>query len=351
MILTFGYPASEQRTGGVAALYEFANALARRGHDVRVIHGPAPVPSWFEFDRAIVHLHNSSLDDPSLPSGDVVFSVDAPERLGLPCGVVQGYRMLSREMEHHVFRARAPKVCVAKWLIDIGVSLGVPVEQLWHVPCGMDHRTFARRTPLEARTFDVAFLHHAHSSKGWAVAAAALDELRRLRPDLDALVFGMMPLDQEIHFGLPLPPEPVPGWATFVEGASHRRLADEVYNATKVYVQASNFEGFGLTAIEAMACGAALVTTDNGGSQDYAIDGETALVVPVGDAPALARAVDSLLGDDALRCRIAAEGTRYIRRFDWDVGAATIEGHLEDYLADPAAFRAEPAPFDEAAVS
>ena len=55
--------------------------------------------------------------------------------------------------------------------------------------------------------------------------------------------------------------------------------------------------------IEAMACGAALVTTDNGGSRDYAFDGTTALVADVGDAARLTEHVVTLLRDDALRVR------------------------------------------------
>jgi glycosyltransferase involved in cell wall biosynthesis len=84
-----------------------------------------------------------------------------------------------------------------------------------------------------------------------------------------------------------------------------------------------------------MACGAALVTTANGGSRDYAVDGETALVRPVGDACGLAAALVELVSDGGLRSRLAAAGERHVRRFDWDEGARTLEGHLASYLADP----------------
>src|SRR5690606_27896667 len=101
------------------------------------------------------------------------FHVDAPRRLGLPVGIVQGYRMLGGELERALFRARAPKACVASWLIDVGRRHGVPAEQLWYLPLGIDQRTFSYRTPPERRTIDVAMLSHPHREKGLAVGIAA----------------------------------------------------------------------------------------------------------------------------------------------------------------------------------
>jgi glycosyltransferase involved in cell wall biosynthesis len=339
VILTFAYPGSEQRTGGVATLYEFASALARRGHEVHIFHGDAPAPSWFAFDERIVHHSAPSIDDPSLPAGDVIFAVTAPERLGLPVGIVQGYRMIDPGLEHQLITAPCPKMCVARWLIDVATDLGVPPEQLWHTPYGIDHDLFAPRIPQDRRTIDVAMLYHAHPEKGWGVAVAAVEEVRRRRPDLRVVAFGMIPPSVPEAYGLKRPSEPLPEWAEFVTAPSHRQLADEVYNATRVFLQPSFHEGFGLPALESMACGAALVSTDNGGSQDYALPGETALVAPPGDAAGLADAIDELLGDDALRARLTEAGSRHALRFDWDRTAAELEGHLERYVADPARYR------------
>ena len=47
-----------------------------------------------------------------------------------------------------------------------------------------------------------------------------------------------------------------------------------------IYVLPSAYEGWGLTAVEAMACGAAVITTRNGGVEDFARDGDNALLVP-----------------------------------------------------------------------
>lgn len=131
---------------------------------------------------------------------------------------------------------------------------------------------------------------------------------------------------------------------TFVLDPAPDVLVRQVYGTSRAFLQASRYEGFGFTAVEAMACGAALVTTDNGGSRDYALPGETALVVAPGDRHGMAQALLRILDDDDEQRRLATAGERYVRRFDWDVGGAILEQHLDDYLADPAAFQQPPGP-------
>jgi L-malate glycosyltransferase len=341
VIVNFAYASSPDRTGGVFVLYELANALARRGHDVNFVHGPLTpyrVESLdqlppFRFDDRVAHHLVDRLDDPRLPAGDVVFLLDAPRRLGLPAAIVQGYRMLREDVERDVFRAPAPKACVASWLVDVGIRYGAPPEQLWYVPPGLDHRIFRVITPQARRPYDVAMLFHPHREKGFAVGVDALAALKQRVRGLRALVFGMN-----------RPTVALPDWVDFRQAPDHQALATGIYNQTRVFMQPSFHEGFGYTAVEAMACGCALVTTDNGGSRNYAVPGETALVVPAGDSEGLARAGERLLRDDAERTRLASAGSQLVRtRFDWDHTASLLETHLAAYIAGPERYQRAPA--------
>lgn len=324
--------------GGVTALYEFANGLARRGHVVHIAHGsfwgrPGVASlqelDWFRFEPGIEH-HFGVTPIP-LPAADVIFGTEAPPELGLPVLIVQGFAMFPEEMERVTFRTPCLKVCVASWLVDRGIGYGVEPDQLVHVPMGIDHETFRVTHPIDARPRQVAMLYNSHPAKGWVPGWETLERVHDHMPEVRALLFGTE-----------RPDRPLPEWTTFFYDPDPNVLVEAVYNQCRVFLQPSLYEGFGFTAVEAMACGAALVSTDNGGSADYAKDGETALVAPPGDVDQLTSQVESLLRDDERRVELAIAGRDYVQRFRWDRAAALLESHLERYIADPAAFQRPP---------
>src|SRR6266550_1256679 len=69
------------------------------------------------------------------------------------------------------------------------------------------------------------------------------------------------------------------------------------YQRLTIYAFTSRNEGFGLTLIEAMAAGAALVASRAGAAETVVVDGETGVLVPTGDAAALAAALEPLMRD------------------------------------------------------
>jgi glycosyltransferase involved in cell wall biosynthesis len=80
------------------------------------------------------------------------------------------------------------------------------------------------------------------------------------------------------------------------------------YERSDLYVLSSRFEGFGMTLVEAMACGVASISYDcDCGPRDIIQHGHNGLLVsPVGDVGKLAQSLHTLMTDDALRARLAA---------------------------------------------
>jgi mannosyltransferase len=99
------------------------------------------------------------------------------------------------------------------------------------------------------------------------------------------------------------------------------------YQRVSIYAFTSRNEGFGLTLIEASAAGAALIATRAGAAETVVVDGETGVLVPTGDAAALARALEPLMRDpEHARAMGEKARARVLAEFSIEVEAERIAG-------------------------
>jgi glycosyltransferase involved in cell wall biosynthesis len=93
-----------------------------------------------------------------------------------------------------------------------------------------------------------------------------------------------------------------------------------------IFVLASTYEGFGVSAVEASATGLPVVATDVYGIPDVVADGRTGLLVPPGDPAALAEAMGHLVEDAHRRRSLGRAGREYVAaRYDWRTNAAQMD--------------------------
>jgi glycosyltransferase involved in cell wall biosynthesis len=119
---------------------------------------------------------------------------------------------------------------------------------------------------------------------------------------------------------------------TFV-GSRGRSELRTYYAAADIFVTTPWYEPFGITPLEAMACGVPVVGSSVGGIKMTVADGETGFLVPPRNPEALANRLAVLLGNSRLRDSFGANGRRRVQRlFTWDRVGAAIERLYRDVI-------------------
>ncbi|MBM3907414.1 MAG: glycosyltransferase family 4 protein [Gemmatimonadetes bacterium] len=95
---------------------------------------------------------------------------------------------------------------------------------------------------------------------------------------------------------------------------------------------ASPKEGWGLTNIEASACGTPVVASNSPGIRESVRDGVTGFLVPHGDTAAMAAAMQRLCDAPPLVATLGAQGRRFAESFTWDRAATETAAHLEQVI-------------------
>ena len=98
-------------------------------------------------------------------------------------------------------------------------------------------------------------------------------------------------------------------------------------------VFASPKEGWGITNLEAAACGTPVVASNSPGIRESVHDGETGYLVPHGDVGAMAGAMGRLAGDASLVARLGVQARRFAETFTWERAADETASHLYRVLA------------------
>jgi phosphatidylinositol alpha-1,6-mannosyltransferase len=221
-------------------------------------------------------------------------------------------------------------------VLDVGVDPG----HVRVLPCGVDPGLFRPgdgaavrdRLGIGGRPV-VLSISRLVPRKGHDLVIRAFAEVRRRMPDAVYLLAGtgrQTYVDDlralAVACGV--------GEAVRFLGYVESRDLPGLYSASDVYVMTSrnlddgaNYEGFGITYLEANACGVPVIGADVGGVADAIVDGETGYLVPPNDVPAIAGRLHRLLSDAGLAARMGEAGRVRVRReFTWDrVGGRFLE--------------------------
>ena len=213
---------------------------------------------------------------------------------------------------------------------DIHQQMDVPLSRLTVVPVGVDHEVFR---PYEGAIPQPGRLMVTTSSdvamKGLVPLLEAAALLRRER-SIALVIIGRPKSEGAVaraieRLGLS-------DCVTTISGVSDEEMA-RLYGEAEIAVIPSLYEGFSLPAIEAMACGVAVVAT-TGGALPEVVGHEAGVLVEPNNPAALATAIATLLDDPDRRAAMGRAGrARVMERFTWEVTARGTAACYEAVLA------------------
>jgi hypothetical protein len=309
--------------GGVRRFLELGNVWSAAGHDVTLLHPGGEAPAWLPFAGA-----THRLDDGPAEPADLALCADphsfdafaaAPAATRLYYCVIEGDPGVARALGRPGIRLAANSGALRRALERR--SRRAVLDGIG----GINPRQF-RPDPSRQADAPLRVLLNGRRSrpkKGTDLVLRALAGLVGRVPAFEIVLFDSLgPQNrQDPRDGAPLPPN-----ARFVLGPTQAELV-ALYQSSHLFVAAERKAGWCNTALEAMACGAAVVCTGSG-TGDFARDGENALVARWRQPFALRPLVARLLRDPALRARLGAAGPATAAAWAWETLAAKLLAQL-----------------------
>jgi glycosyltransferase involved in cell wall biosynthesis len=211
------------------------------------------------------------------------------------------------------------------------VARGVPAERIAVVHPGVDSVAFHPATPIDrAIPARFVYLGRLKRYKGVEYLIRAVALARQARPEISADIAGSGDDRPRLEqLARSLGQEDAIRFLGFVDEATKlsllRRAMANVFPSPK--------EGWGITVMEAAACGTPSLASDSPGLRDSVQDGETGILVPHGNVEALGAAMLQLATDPALVATLGQAARRHAEAHSWDAAATAVECHLTDLAA------------------
>lgn len=323
--------------GGYKMVYEYANRLVAKDYDVSILFmnellykkykvpqfiKAAVVnrmtkiePKWFNLDpkvKKISTLERSyenklvGLDvciATSVETVDTVFNkIEARKKVYY----IQDYEdwRINSSYVQKTFALGMENIVISTWLKKIVDQYSEKPSVLIQNP--IETSIYMSKVPVTSRkVHTIGLLYHEGAHKGLKNAFEVLRRVKRIYPDLRVKMFGQFPKPD------------IPEWIEYTRNASQKQTVD-IYNWCRIFLCSTIKEGYGLTGIEAMSCGACLVTTEYAGAKEYAVDGYNSLLSPVGDIQAQVNNIIRIFEDEELQKKISENGIKYAKKYSWN---------------------------------
>ena len=221
------------------------------------------------------------------------------------------------------FYRHVPFQAISESTADDLVARGLRCDQVVVIPPGVSFDHYTPDSSVRATVPTFAYLGRLKKYKGVDLVIRAFARVRDQRAVLEIAGAGdHRPALEALVASLDLTPR-----VRFLGFVSETEKLALLRRAWAVAL-ASPKEGWGLTNVEAEACGTPVVASDSPGIRESVRHGETGFLTRHGDIPAMAEALDKLAASPALVASMGIKARAFAETFTWDRCARSTEAHL-----------------------
>lgn len=299
-------------SGGVRVIYEYAKRLAQKNWNIDFV-SLEDKPKWFnignlewkkfaDYNALANHVHNSDPSHKFIASwwktAFVLGKVKHPQSYYIVQDDESFYYTSLAQKDHvrETYILPLKKFTTSHWVENnvfdttyIGIGVDVIEHSKWFDKAKKRQAMLiGRRQYIKGLSYQMEVAQRFTREMSLPIEVAAVD--------------GGYQLSGMTHINL---------------GLDDKQMA-RLYGESAYFVNCSYHEGWSIPNIEAMAAGCCVVTTDNDGCRDYAVDGENCLIVDRLDPRQMVEAVRRLEVDKVLRDKLRAGGKKTASEWKWE---------------------------------
>lgn len=331
-------------SGGIKVVNKYADLFIQKGHDV-VIYKSILAFNMHRYNSSLKNSFHvmyctikaviaavkpgkyvryvSKISDYTVRDADCTIATSWPtsylvaklsETKGNKYYFIQDYEVWdNKKLGEESYKLPLKKIVIAKWIKDRIENLGVDTSDIPVIYNGIDFDLYniSRSYNTKGR-MHFLMLDHSLEKKGVSYGIRVFNKIKQKYPEVHLKMFGM----KRSAF--------VPDYAEYYENPTREELVN-LYNESDIFLFPSIEEGWGLTVIEAMASGCAVVGTNTGCLLEIGKDKYNCMKSNPKDVDSMVENVIEIMKSDKLFFKLIQQGKETAKNLDWNKSLAQYE--------------------------
>lgn len=317
--------------GGSKIILEHANRLTKMGHTITLI-SHFPKPNWFSLDEKVefIQVPWENILCKSIPKCDLIVATYWREiyecieqKIAPVIYFEQGdFHLFDlSKVDERLFKYIKKQLDTVKFVYTVSTFAKEKLQEIYNkesivIPNAVDDKIFYYEPHKKNKVITISII------------GAEDSEFKKISNILEAIKI-VKKEGYKIDLKWITPTDPVKSKEKAIINPKQIVIGDTLRNSD-IYICASMYESFCLPVLEAMTCGAAVITTNNGGNMDFIEDGYNALIIEKNNIEDIVNKLKMLIENENLRNTIAKNGVEKASQYSWNITMERIDNYYKE---------------------